>query len=67
MDEFNQAVTSNGYPKPTQDQYTNFITEATPVGKITTRRELAMFLANILLESDGLRAKVEYGPPPCNQ
>lgn len=35
---------------------------ATSVGRSWSKRELAMFLANILWESDGLRAKEEYHP-----
>jgi len=68
QDEFNKAVTGarteSPYPKPTAEQYKNIIARAGPAGKITTRLELAMFLANVLWESDGLRAKQEYNPGP---
>jgi chitinase len=59
--QFVRAVTNNGYPTPTHEQYLNFVSRAAN-GKISTKRELAMFLANILHESDGLRAKEEYNP-----
>ena len=47
IDEFDNAVVSNGYPKPnpTDKQYDNFISR-TPDGEIETKRELAMFLVN---------------------
>ncbi|XP_055355623.1 uncharacterized protein LOC129600960 [Paramacrobiotus metropolitanus] len=60
-EQFRQAVTANGYPAPSDEQYEN-INKRAFNGKITTKRELAMFLANILHESDGLRAKEEYVP-----
>lgn len=50
----------NGYPAPTQDQYYNYVTQLTSLGAISTKREAAMFLAEIMWESDGLRAKREY-------
>ncbi|XP_055350780.1 uncharacterized protein LOC129597321 [Paramacrobiotus metropolitanus] len=62
-DEFRQAVTSNGFPQPTDAQYESFAKGA-PNGKITSRRELAMFLANILHESGGLRYKKQISPQP---
>jgi hypothetical protein len=61
--QFVAALTNNGYPSPTDEQYKNLISRAGPAGKITEKRELAMFLANVLLESDGLKAKAEYNPP----
>jgi len=57
--QFSQAVTSNGYPAPSQEQYNNFNTYARQ-GKISTTQEAAMALAQLLHESDGLRAKREY-------
>jgi chitinase len=36
------------------------VTELAQYGGITTKREAAMFLAQILWESDGLRATSEY-------
>lgn len=60
-DEFANAVVNaiSGYPRPTQVQYNSFI-QGLPKGLITTKEEAAMFLAQILHESDGLRAKAEY-------
>ncbi|XP_055356204.1 uncharacterized protein LOC129601429 [Paramacrobiotus metropolitanus] len=60
-DEFREAVTINGYGAPSDEQYEN-INKGAVNGKVTTKRELAMFLANILHESDGLKAKEEYSP-----
>jgi len=60
FDQFKRAVTLNGYPTPTQAQYNSFIQGAGPQGKISTKQELAMALAQFLHESDGLRAKREY-------
>jgi hypothetical protein len=62
--EFQQAVTTNGYKKPTNEQYRNLVDRASN-GRISTKRELAMFLANIIHESAGLTAKEEWGPPPA--
>ena len=64
QEEFNAAVEQCGFPIPSPDQFAIFIAEAQPLSRITDKRELAMFLANILLESDGLRTKREYNPPP---
>lgn len=58
--EFTNAVVQNGYPAPTQDQYYSFVSQLTTQGGITSKREAAMFLAQIMWESDGLRAKREY-------
>jgi hypothetical protein len=41
------------------EQYSNFINGASPQGGITTKRELAMFLAQIIHESGGLVYKIE--------
>lgn len=57
--EFKQAVTSCGFPCPSDIQYDSF-RAGIPNSRITTKRELAMFLAQCLHESDGLRAKEEY-------
>jgi len=50
----------NGYPAPSHAQYNSFIQGAGTQGKISTKQELAMALAQFLHESDGLRAKREY-------
>jgi chitinase len=52
--QFINALVSNGYQRPRDDQYSNFISRAAPDGAITTKRELAMFLSQILWESGGL-------------
>lgn len=59
-DEFVKAVTSSGYQTPTDAQYNSFsknIDSAT----FSSKREVAMFLAEILWESAGLTAKSEIG------
>ena len=48
------AVTLNGYPEPSQSQYTNLMSLATPIGGINTKHHLAVFLSQILHESGGL-------------
>jgi predicted chitinase/LysM repeat protein len=53
--EFENAFITTGYPKPTFEKYQNFITYAAPYACITTKRELAMFLAQLLWESGGLQ------------
>ncbi|XP_055350773.1 uncharacterized protein LOC129597315 [Paramacrobiotus metropolitanus] len=62
-DQFFKAVTSNGFPQPTDAQYDHFVKGA-PNGHITTKRELAMFLANIIHESGGLKKIKEEHPLP---
>lgn len=52
--QFITAVTSNGYVTPTDTKYLNLVNQAASKGSITTKRELAMFLAQILWESGGL-------------
>ncbi|CAL8128543.1 unnamed protein product [Orchesella dallaii] len=64
--QFSQAVTSNGYPAPSQEQYNNFNNYARQQGKISTTQEAAMALAQLLHESDGLRAKREYACAQSN-
>ncbi|KAJ2774464.1 hypothetical protein IWQ57_000811 [Coemansia nantahalensis] len=62
---FNQAVSKasaaigQSYPRPSNAQCSAFLS-GLPKGRISSGREAAMFLANILWESDGLRAKEEY-------
>jgi len=67
--QFSSAVTSNSYPTPSQTQYCAFISQAASAGAITTVRELAMFLAEILWESGGLVYKSEIActsPNSCS-
>jgi len=59
LQQFNQAVTANGYPAPGAEKHRIFIQSASK-GLITTKQEAAMALAQFLHESDGLRAKREY-------
>ncbi|KAJ2361702.1 hypothetical protein IW150_007177, partial [Coemansia sp. RSA 2607] len=64
-DKFSEAVTKAGnaigqkYPAPSEAQCQSFL-KGMPDGDIASAREAAMFLANILWESDGLQAKEEY-------
>ena len=53
--EFETAFRLTGYPIPSYIQYVNFVKNAEPNGGITTKRELAMFLAQIMWESGGLQ------------
>lgn len=61
-DEFMSAVKSCGYCRPSEAQFNSFCRGLRSSG-ITSKREAAMFLAQIIHESDGLRAKKEYNPP----
>src|SRR5579863_1774509 len=58
--QFVQAVTNNGFPIPSQQQYNVFVQSAGPKGLITSRQEAAMAITHFMHESDGLRAKREY-------
>ncbi|KAJ2080070.1 hypothetical protein H4R24_003341 [Coemansia sp. RSA 988] len=64
-DKFEEAVSKASeaigqtYPKPSQEQCQSFL-KGMPNGEIASAREAAMFLSNIIWESDGLRAKEEY-------
>jgi len=58
--EFNAAVRAAGYPAPCKAKYKAFMKAAVKHGGIKCKRELAMFLVQVLWESDGLRAKLEY-------
>ncbi len=60
QEEFKNALTSNGYPAPSPAQYQNLVSQAGPKGGITSKQQLAMFLSEIMWESDGLRATREY-------
>ena len=54
-----QYLPDSNIQQPTQAQYDAFIKEAGPAGGITSRMELAMFLAQIMWESGGLIYKSE--------
>ena len=54
-----QFLPDPNVPAPTDDQYTAFIKEAETMGGITSKTELAMFLAEIMWESGGLYYKSE--------
>ena len=58
--EFTNAVTKAGYDLPKYEIYINFVSQLEFQGNIRTKREAAMFLAQILWESDGLKATEEY-------
>jgi len=57
--EFSSAVVKNGYKTPKITQYKNFINGLSSKGGINSKREAAMFLANILQESAGLTRIIE--------
>ena len=44
-----------GYNIPSPSKYVYIATFAEPIGLITTKNELAMFLTHVLWESDGFR------------
>ncbi|ODM90349.1 hypothetical protein Ocin01_16330 [Orchesella cincta] len=58
--QFQNAVTNNQGPIPTEEQYNNFINIAQSRGRISTVEEAAMALAQLLHESDRLQAMREY-------
>lgn len=60
FDEFSDAVMSfaNSYPDPRK--YNIIVSLAGSVGNINSKRELAMFLTQILWESDGLKLVFGY-------
>ncbi|KAJ1958232.1 hypothetical protein IWQ62_004933 [Dispira parvispora] len=57
-EEFDQAVQLSGYPAPTAEQYRSFA-QGVAKNSFYNKREVAMFLANIMHESMGLREKSE--------
>lgn len=60
FEEFKNSISKSGYETPNYEKYHNFVTQLKRQGNIDTKTEAAMFLAQILWESDGLRAKSEY-------
>jgi predicted chitinase len=59
--DFYNAITSAGYPAPSTTTYQSFHRAFTAFpDAIATNVELAMFMAQVLHESDGLRAVREY-------
>ncbi len=60
QNEFERALVTNGYPQPNSIQYYNLVNQAGSKGNIYSKLELAMFLSQIMWESDGLRAMREY-------
>lgn len=59
-EEFLSAVKAAGYSEPNAEKFHFLVSQAETAGGIKSKRELAMFLAQILWESDGLKAKREY-------
>ncbi|XP_014279386.1 uncharacterized protein [Halyomorpha halys] len=57
-DQFRSAITTNGFPLPSEAQYEGFVHTLEYAG-ITTKREAAMFLAQLIHESGGLQFKEE--------
>lgn len=58
-DEFKDAFTRNRFPAPKRTHYEDFIDGVELYGNVTSKREAAMFLAQLLHESGGLRYKAE--------
>ena len=59
--EFFNSVVVNGYPRPNMSQYYAFREKIQAEGGISTKREAAMFLAQIIWESGGLVHRREIG------
>lgn len=57
--EFGDAFLKNRFPVPNRTHYTDFINGVELYGNITSKREAAMFLAQLLHESGGLKYKAE--------
>ena len=57
--EFKNALEFNNYPPPSEQQYKSFSSHMVSKGGIHTKREAAMFLAQVIHESGGLRFKSE--------
>ena len=58
-DEFKDAFTRNRFLVPKRSHYEDFIEGIELYGNVTCKREAAMFLAQLLHESGGLRYKAE--------
>jgi len=54
-EEFNLALTSNGYAAPADSVCQALLTQVESAGKISTRRELAMLIAQLTHESGGFQ------------
>ncbi|KAI9230458.1 MAG: lysozyme-like domain-containing protein [Piptocephalis tieghemiana] len=54
LSEFSSALTKAGYSAASPTKYAAFIAESITAGGITSKRELAMFLAQMIWESGGL-------------
>ncbi|OQV15038.1 putative Endochitinase EP3 [Hypsibius exemplaris] len=65
--EFNQAFTSSGFVAPPTAYYHAFVSPSVKrLGGITSKREFAMFLANVIHETSGLKYLEELeGPKHC--
>ena len=50
FEEFSKALKFNKYPIPTKLQYENFVKGASSQGGINSKRELAMFLAQVCFD-----------------
>ena len=59
-----EAIMPIGSPQPTQTQYQNFINNAGPIGSITSKTELAMFLTQMFYSSGNLMFKNDMNAPP---
>src|ERR1700733_5264340 len=57
-EEFMKAITCNGYPRPSDTQYSDFA-KRIDARTFSSKREVAMFVAHLLQESGGLTIKVE--------
>lgn len=65
--EFKKAFKNNGFIEPSDSQYSNFL-KGLEFSGISSKRELAMFIAQLMHESGGLQKRVETacaGPHGC--
>jgi predicted chitinase len=63
-DQFNRALTNNGYPAPTDEQFNNFVAGLVSKAKVSSKTETAMLLTNLIHESGGLKFKAEIACGP---